>query len=174
MHRIRLPVFTSTFRCKGLLASPFVGNSSAVSSGKRQTTRSLTRSGMDIVGPLNTAGIGKNHYWGKSCFFLWLKSVKLKPSFQLVSWVDFASRGVKQWCHLHSHPCTNRTEVTYVTAQSGTSPLLEKQDVLGSPGTLNMVSSWDVSFLLFALLCFFHLKESNSVCEEQALERWFA
>jgi len=45
-------------------------------------------------------------------------------------------------------------------------------DVLGSPGTLNMVSSWDVSSLLFALLSFFCLKESNSLSKEQDLGRW--
>lgn len=46
------------------------------------------------------------------------------------------------------------------------SPLLEKQDVLGSPGTLNTISAWDASSLLFAPLSFFHLKESNSLSEE--------
>ena len=88
------------FHCKGLLVSPSVGNTSAVRCGKKHTTRCLTRSGMDMVGqpasPFTTAGMGKHHHLRRFCFFLWLKAVKLEPNFQLVSWMDHASREVKQ------------------------------------------------------------------------------
>jgi len=56
---------------------------------------------MDMIGqpasPLTTAGTGKHDYLGRFWGgFLWLKAVKLELNFQLVSWMDYASRGVKQ------------------------------------------------------------------------------
>lgn len=45
---------------------------------------------------LTSAGMGKHHYLRRFYFFLWFKAVKLKPNFQLVSWMGYASRGLKQ------------------------------------------------------------------------------
>lgn len=77
------------FHSKGSLASPSI-----------RTPRSLTKSRMDIVGqpasPLTTAGMVSTVFCGDSAFFLWLEAVKLEPNVWLVSWMDYASRGVKQ------------------------------------------------------------------------------
>lgn len=53
--------------------------------------------GRAISKSLDHSGYGKHHFLWRFCFFfLWLEAVKLEPNIRLVSWMDYASRGVKQ------------------------------------------------------------------------------
>lgn len=45
---------------------------------------------------LDHSRYGKHHFLWRFRFFLWLEAVKLEPKVRLVSWMDYASRGVKQ------------------------------------------------------------------------------
>lgn len=58
---------------------------------------------------------------------------------------------------IYQQSCSTCDFRTLCFVQSGTSPQLEKQNVLGLPGTLNMISPWDLSISLFSLFFFFFL-----------------